>query len=152
MSWRALEEAAPELAAFGPERLHDRVAYLATLKADGSPRLHPVRPIVTAGRLFVFTETTSPKVRDLERDPRYALHGTATGDQPWDLREFVVEGTARRVDDEDARAAANAGSAFPRDERFLLFELDVHGALSTVYGSDGRPERERWRVARAVSR
>jgi hypothetical protein len=77
MSWQALVDAVSELAAFGAERLHDQVAYLATLKADGSPRLHPVRPVVASGRLFVFMETTSPKVRDLEHDGRYALHGTA---------------------------------------------------------------------------
>jgi general stress protein 26 len=74
MSWKALAEAAPDLATFGAERLHDQVAYLATVKADGAPRLHPVRPVVTSGRLFVFTERDSPKIRDLERDARYALH------------------------------------------------------------------------------
>jgi Pyridoxamine 5'-phosphate oxidase len=144
MSWRALADAAPELAAFGAERLHDRVAYLATVKPDGSPRLHPVRPVVVDGGLFVFIEAISPKVRDLERDERYAIHGTATSDDPWDLCEFVVEGTARRVEDPAARTTANAGSAFPRDERFLLFEFGVGAAMSTVYGSDGRPRRERW--------
>lgn len=102
--------------------------------------------MIAGGRLFVFTETASPKVRDLEHDGRYALHGTATGDQPWDLREFVVEGTARRNDDAASRATANAGSSFPRDERFVLFELHVVSALSTVYGADGRPRRERWRA------
>jgi Pyridoxamine 5'-phosphate oxidase len=146
MSWQDLAEAAPELATFGAERLHDQVAYLATMKPDGAPRLSPVRPVVTGGRLFLFTEPASPKVRDLESDARYALHGTATSDQPWDLREFAVEGTARRVTDSNIRTAANAGSAFPRDERFLLFELDVSAALSTVYGPDGRPRRQRWRV------
>ena len=144
MSWQALSDAAPELAAFGHERLHDQVAYLATVRADGSPRVHPVRPVVTADRLFVFTEATSPKVRDLEHDGRYALHCTATSDQPWDLREFAVDGVARRVTDDETRRIANAGSAFPRDERFLLFELDVSAASSTVYGNDGRPHRERW--------
>ena len=146
MSWKALAEAAPDLATFGAERLHDQVAYLATVKPDGAPRLHPVRPVVTDGRLFVFTEATSPKVRDLERDPRYALHGTATSDQPWDLREFAVEGEARRVDDSDVRTAVNAGSAFPRDEHFLLFELDIDTAMSTLYGADGQPHRQRWRA------
>lgn len=147
MSWRVLEDAAPALAAFGAERLHDQVAYLATLQADGAPRLHPVRPVVTGGHLFVFMEATSPKVRDLARDGRYALHGTATSEQPWDLREFALEGVARRVDDPATRATANAGSAFPRDERFLLFELGVALAMSTVYGTDGRPHRERWRAS-----
>ena len=136
MSWQALAEAAPELATFGAERLHDQVAYLATIKPDGAPRLSPVRPVVTGGRLFLFAERASPKVRDLERDARYALHGTATSDQPWDLREFAVElhdASKTAV----VRTAANAGSAFPRDKRFLLFELDVGAALSTVYGPDG---------------
>lgn len=147
MSWHVLAGAAPELAAFGAERLHDRVAYLATLKEDGSPRLSPVRPVVAAGRLLVFTESGSPKARDLQRGGRYALHGTATGNDPWDLREFAVEGVARRVDDPAVRATANTGSAFPRDDRFLLFELHVERAMSTVYGADGRPHRERWRAA-----
>ena len=147
MSWQVVAAAAPELAAFGAERLHDRVAYLATLTANGSPRRSPVRPVVAGGRLIVFTEPGSPKVRDLERGGRYALHGTATGDDPWDLREFAVEGVARRLDDPAVRATANAGSAFPRDDHFLLFELDIDLAMSTVYGADGRPHRERWRAA-----
>jgi hypothetical protein len=74
------------------------------------------------------------------------LHATATGDEPWDLREFAVEGAAVPVDDAAVRATADAGSAFPRDERFVLFELRVEAAMSTVYGTDGRPHRERWRA------
>ena len=61
MSWQALADAAPELAAFGAGRMHDQVAYLATLKTDGSPRLHPVRPVVSSGRLFMFVEATSAR-------------------------------------------------------------------------------------------
>ena len=144
MSWRAVADAAPELATFGAERLHDQIAYLATIKSDGAPRLSPVRPVVTDGRLYVFTEATSPKVRDLERDERYALHGTVTSDQPWDLREFAVEGTAQMIQDIDARAAVNVGTAFPRDEHFVLFELGVSAAISKVYGRGGQPHRQRW--------
>jgi hypothetical protein len=135
----------PGLAAFGSERLHDQVAYLATVKPDGSPRLSPVRPVITDRRLFIFAEPASPKVRDLTGDGRFALHCTATGARPWDLREIVVEGTSHRVEDVEVRAIVNAGSAFPRDDHFLLFELDVAAASSTVYGADGRPQRERWR-------
>jgi Pyridoxamine 5'-phosphate oxidase len=147
MSWRVFADVSPELTAFGAERLHDQVAYLATLKPDGSPRLHPVRPVVAGGHLFVFMEATSPKIRDLAQDGRYALHATATSEQPWNLQEFAVEGAAHRVDVAATRATANAGSAFPRDEHFLLFELDVERAMSTVYGADGRPHRERWRAS-----
>ena len=146
MSWRALADAAPELAEFGAARLHDQVAYLATLKPDGSPRLHPVRPVVTVGRLFVFVEPTSPKVHDLERDPRYALHATAISERQWDLREFGVEGSARRIDDPEGRSTANSGSGFQRDEQFMLYELSVSSAFSTIYGNDGQPRRQRFRA------
>lgn len=144
MSWQSLADSAVDLAAFGGERLHDRVSYLATVKPDGAPRLHPVRPIIVAGHLFLFMEPTSPKGQDLDRDGRYALHCTATGDEPWELREFSVEGTARRVTDTQTRDTANAGSAFPRDDHFILFELQVDAASSTVYGSGGQPQRQRW--------
>jgi hypothetical protein len=142
-----LARSAPDLAAFGAERLHDQVAYLATLKANGAPRLHPVRPVITAGHLFLFMEPGSPKAGDLDRDGRYVLHCTATGEQPWDLKEFSVEGTARRLTDPEARGVANAGTAFPRGAHLALFELGVAAASSTVYESDGQPRRRRWPAA-----
>jgi len=37
MSWKDLENAAPELAAFGQKRFDTGVAYLATVRQDGSP-------------------------------------------------------------------------------------------------------------------
>lgn len=89
-------------------------------------------------------EPSSPKGGDLERDGRYVLHGTVTGDQHWDLREFSVEGIAQVVTDSDVRKTVNAGSAFPRDDHFILFELQVGSAFSTVYGSDGQAQRQRW--------
>jgi hypothetical protein len=147
MSWQVFADSAPDLAAFGEERLHDRVAYLATVKPDGSPRLHPVRPVISGRRLFLFMEPSSPKGGDLERDGRYVLHGTATGDQPWDLREFAVEGRAGRVTDPRARGSANAGTGFPRGDHFTLFELAVEAAFSTVYGPDGKPQRRSWQAA-----
>jgi hypothetical protein len=72
------------------------------------------------------------------------LHCTATGDSPWDLREFAVEGRPRHVDDSESRAVASGGSAFPCDERFLHFELAVEAASSTLCGADGRPQRQHW--------
>ena len=69
--WTRFAEGAPELAAFGAGILARPrgVAYLATVAADGYPRVHPVTPFIGDGRLFVFTEPTSPKARDL-RDRR----------------------------------------------------------------------------------
>jgi hypothetical protein len=60
VTWKTLEEQQPELAAFGAERLNGRVAYLATVRKDGSPRVHPMTPIIGQGHFFVFMEPTSP--------------------------------------------------------------------------------------------
>ncbi len=47
MSWTTLETADPELAAFGAERFTSTgVAYLATVRGDGAPRVYPVTPII----------------------------------------------------------------------------------------------------------
>src|SRR5262245_12386902 len=99
MSWQALETAQPALAAFGAERLlGSGVAYLATVRADGSPRVHPVTPIIGQGRLFLFMEPTSPKGKDLRRDPRYAMH-CSVSDSSGGSGEFYVSGQARFVED-----------------------------------------------------
>lgn len=150
MSWHSLATQAADLATVGATYLHDQVAYLATVRPDGAPRLHAVRPVVTADRLFLFMEPTSPKGHDLRRDGRYALHCTATDTQPWDLHEFSVDGVAHPTDDPGARRIAGAGTGFPRDEHFVLFELEVESALSTAYGPDGRPVRRRWRATPAA--
>ena len=50
------------------------VAFLATIRPDGGPRLHPFCPILAGGRLFAAIPRKSPKGHDLRRDPRCAIH------------------------------------------------------------------------------
>src|SRR2546426_12673602 len=78
-TWGEFAAAAPELAAFGEERFRAaEVAYLATVRADGSPGVHPFTPILCDGRLFAFMVPTSPKGHDLRRDPRDSIHSLGT--------------------------------------------------------------------------
>lgn len=105
MSWSMLEEKNPELAAFGSARLHGQVAYLATVRKDGSPRVHPLTPIIGQGHLFVFMEPTSPKGHDLRRDGRYALHCTVS-DTSGASGEFSITGQAQLIDNPEVRALA----------------------------------------------
>jgi hypothetical protein len=145
MSWQDLENAQPELAAFGAERFRRfGVAYLATVRADGSPRVHPVTPIVGSARLFLFMEPTSPKGHDLRRDGRYALH-CSVSDSSGDSGEFFISGRARFVDDPATRAIAAELATYTPADYYVLYELDVESAASTIYTA-GRPVRQRWKA------
>src|SRR5215469_12706942 len=92
-SWLAFALAAPELAAFGEARLTSGPAYLATVRADGMPRVHPVTPIVGEGHLLLFMEPTSPKGQDLQRGSGYALH-CSVSDNEGGEGEFRLTGHA----------------------------------------------------------
>lgn len=143
MSWQLLQEQQPELATFGAERLNGQVAYLATIRKDGSPRVHPMTPIIGRGRLFVFMESTSPKGHDLRRDGRYAIH-CAVSDTSGASGEFLITGRAYLVNDPELRALAVSLASYTPADRYILFEFDVESAASTVYPND-QPLRRRWK-------
>jgi Pyridoxamine 5'-phosphate oxidase len=139
-TWETFERDAPDLAAFVRERMHLKVAYLGTLRADGGPRVNPVTPWFAAGRLFIRMYPGSVKVRALERDARYALH-SAVPDDDGTGGEAVVWGTASVVDDADLLAAANQGRFDP--QRYVVLEFGVDEVLVTTYEGDDTIRR-RW--------
>jgi len=143
-SWAQFAVEAPELAAFGQRRLERRIAYLATIRADGAPRVHPVSPFIGGGCLAVYMEPASPKVADLQRDGRYALHCAVEDDEGGD-GEFYVTGWAQEIADARRRAAAagwaEAAGYQPLD-RHVFFELKLTQALGTTY--DKGRQRQRW--------
>lgn len=54
-SWAAFEAAAPKLAARGHQFFYMYgvgMGFLATVRRDGGPRLHPICPILTEDALF----------------------------------------------------------------------------------------------------
>ncbi len=142
MSWKSLEDEQPELAAFGAERLNGKVAYLATVRKDGSPRVHPMTPIIGQGHLFVFMEPTSPKGHDLRRDGRYAIH-CSVSDTSGVSGEFIVTGQARFIDTPELRALAVRLASYTPAERYILFEFDIESAASTIYPND-QAVRQHW--------
>jgi hypothetical protein len=143
MSWKFLEDEQPELAAFGAERLNGKVAYLATVRKDGWPRVHPMTPIIGGGHLFVFMEPTSPKGHDLERDGRYAIHCAVT-DSSGASGEFTISGLAHRTDNLELRALAVEKASYPVADRYILFEFEVESAASTLY-PDHQVLRQSWK-------
>ena len=151
MSWLELESEAPALAAAGLKLLGggggSGTAFLATVRKDGGPRVHPVMPVVTGGGLYVFVVNLSWKYRDLLRDGRYALHASLP---PEGGREFYVTGPARQVDEPARRelVTAASGGRLGVHEFEVLFEFGIERALLTEWEGGGTaspwPRFEKW--------
>ena len=76
-TWADFQRAAPQLAIKGRALLYQYgppLGYLATVRPDGGPRVHPFCPIIAEGGLWAYILRHSPKGADLRRDPRFALH------------------------------------------------------------------------------
>jgi len=135
-SWSEFAAAEPSLASairallqqYGPG-----MGYLATVRPDGGPRVHPVSPVITATGLYCFI-VNSPKRRDLERDGRYALHSYPAEESD---DEAYVAGRAIEVNDPVVIARlADALRASP-DVDWRLFELLIDVAMLRRHGPGG---------------
>src|SRR5258707_5953907 len=118
-SWKAFSQQAPEFAAFGEARFGSGVAYLGTLRPDGSPRVHPITPII-GEQLFLFMEPTSPKGKDLDRDPRYTLHCSVENSSGGG-GEFYVRGRATLVNDPLIREQAVRASSYVPKDYYIVY-------------------------------
>jgi hypothetical protein len=74
-AWRDVEQAEPEFAQ-RVRTLFDahRHKTLATLRADGSPRISGIEAAFEDGELVLGSMLNARKGADLRRDPRFALH------------------------------------------------------------------------------
>ena len=146
-TWGEFASAEPALASFGADRLAGPPAYLAIVRDDWTPRVHPVTPVVAQDGLFVFMEPTSPKGRDLRERGRFALHN-GVPDTEGSGGEFSVSGTGRLVDDPAIRAIAERAASYGPAAKYVLFELLLEEARCNGYGDVEIPEHRRWRADR----
>ena len=151
--WCEFAAERPEMAEAGRALVYQfkvGLGYLATVRKDGGPRVHPVCPVIANGGLYLFIGNQTPKLRDLLRDGRYALH---TFPNPEVDDEFSVSGRVRRCDDAAVRevvyAAYTATGAFTSND--TLFELWLEKALHAKYGPrpSWPPVYTRWSAAAA---
>lgn len=143
--WETFEETAPEMAAEGRRLFYQfgpGLGFLATVREDGGPRLHPVCPIIVVGGLYVFI-IPSPKREDLRRDGRYALHCYPPEEVD---DEFYVTGRASEEKDSTVRAEVAAGYHASVNEQWTLFALDIERSLHAKYRhrGDWPPEYAKW--------
>ena len=146
LTWEGFATLQPEMAEFGMKRLEYRVMYLATVRKNGDPRVHPFTPFVASGRLFAFMEATSPKGLDLQRNGRYAMHSLVT-DMNGTNGEFAIAGRAHLVTDAATRKLAVDGCPYTPKERYVCFEFKLDQCMTNTY-ADGVPNTKHWKDIR----
>jgi len=112
---------------------------MATLRADGSPRISGTEIQVRDGDIWLGSMAKARKALDLLRDPRVALHGP-TADPPDDPKGWIGEAkvTGRAI-------------AVPSDDESHQFRLDVHEVVFTHLNDAGtRLVVEAWHPGRGV--
>ena len=122
-SWKDVEQAEPEFAA-RVRRLFDagRHKTIATLRADGSPRISGIECEFTDGELRFGSMPEARKGADLRRDPRFALHGPVFHPQEGQEAQWPGE----------AKVAGRAVRASPGEEAAGdLFTADISEVVIT---------------------
>ncbi|MFT7688005.1 MAG: hypothetical protein ACI9FB_003363 [Candidatus Azotimanducaceae bacterium] len=146
LSWRVFSEQAPEIAEFGLSRIDGKVCYLATIRENDLPRIHPVTALVGDGRCFIFAQPDSSKVRDFQGNSRFNLH-CSMSDSSGSSGEFQFSGSAVLNEEKADRALAESICSYRPSGSFLLFELRVSEATSNCFRG-GRPHRKKWRATK----
>jgi hypothetical protein len=141
-TWAEMANADPDLAAFGRERIDGRVVYHATLRMDGSPRVHPVSPWIATGLLVFGCRAHSPKVAEFARDGRYAMHTSQrSDDHDGESGEFMVRGWMEQIgEDHPAVVQTPYGTT-----GLAWYACSVDEAVATTYDGD-TPVYRRWRA------
>jgi hypothetical protein len=103
-SWAKFEAEAPELAARVRELLeaHGHKT-IATLRRDGSPRISGTETQFEGEDLWIGSMQDALKARDLQRDPRYALHSASEDPEVW-TGDAKVAGVAEEVTSADGKS------------------------------------------------
>jgi hypothetical protein len=145
ITWTEFERRQPALADAGRRQLYQigiGLAFLATVRPDGGPRVHPVCPVISTAGLHVLI-LPGPKLGDLRRDGRYSLHSECVA-PPHQDDGFAVSGRATEVAGQPEtwetvrdQVIADFGELWPDYDGLALFELSVESCLLTLTEPDG---------------
>jgi hypothetical protein len=134
-SWSEFEAAAPELAETVRKRLDAHThKTLATLRRDGSPRISGTETRLVDGELWIGSMWQALKARDLQRDPRFALHSGSDEPSEW-AGDAKLAGLVEEITDPERVKAINGEAAAAGPSH--LFRLDLR-EVSTVGLDDER--------------
>jgi hypothetical protein len=141
-SWNEIITETPDLA----KKVEDAFAahkhkLLATLRKDGSPRISGTEVEIAGGEMWLGSMIGSRKAKDLQRDPRFALHSAPIDVELQEATpDCKVAGRAVEITDESEKAAwvnryQASGHEMPPGP-FHLFRLDVDEVVCTWVAGD----------------
>jgi hypothetical protein len=135
-SWNDVAAEAPDLAALVQARFTSAKHHtLATLRQDGAPRISGTEVTFNLGEVWLGSMDGARKARDLQGDPRLALH-SSTADETLGEGDARINGTAVEVTDPDQIARVYEGTETPPGPMHL-FRIDVSElVLTRVQGDD----------------
>lgn len=125
---------------------------LATIRADGAPRVSGSEVFACDGQLWFGVMPGAARVRDIRRDPRVAVHSASADPAVW-TGDATVSGRAVEVTDPARIAAVMATRPQTPSGPFHLYRIDVHEVLTVCLGTP--PDHlvvEVWREGRGVRR
>jgi hypothetical protein len=121
-TWSEIEASEPDFARRVQERF-DKYKHkiIATLRKDGSPRISGIEAQFENGQVTLGMMPDSFKAKDLQRDPRLALHsGTEDPiEAPGSVIDAKLSGTAREI---------------PTEEDHHVFHIDVEEVVLITIG------------------
>lgn len=134
VSWQAFHAAEPDLADTVRTRFQQYKHHvLATLRADGSPRVTGLEVEFRMDAMWFGMMPHSRKALDLRRDPRFAVQANPGPDA--EMADGDVRISGRAVEITDPAVLARFVEAVTPPEPFLLFRADPAEVVRT--GIDG---------------
>jgi hypothetical protein len=153
-AWKVVEQAEPEFAA-RVRQLFDagRHKTIATLRADGSPRISGIECDFATGDLRFGSMTGARKGADLKRDPRFALHGPTFSPEEGKENEWTGEAKIAGRAIPAGPVTGDAASEQPDGEMFVadITEVVITGLnaeATKLVVESWTPERGLLRVER----
>jgi hypothetical protein len=127
MTWTEFQQDQPALAHVGRDQFYQHgmgLGFIATVRKDGGPRVHPVCPVISPTGLHVLM---FPPPRE---DDGFAVSGTAA-----EITDTATWETVR------AQVIEDFGELWPNYDTLTLFELSVASCLLTLtQPGDGFPK------------
>jgi hypothetical protein len=151
-AWREFEEAEPQFAARVRELFElGKHKTIATLRADGSPRISGIECEFADGDLRFGSMTGARKGADLNRDGRFALHGPTVHPEEGKERDWPGEAKiAGRAIPAGPVTTNEAGEPQPEGE---LFVADISEVVVTGLNAEAtKLVVESWTPARGLTR